>query len=136
MTFTWNGDKLAFRIRGGSSTAVVLGTEMIRDEAVRLIMSPPKTGRIYKKRGRVHQASAPGQPPAHDLGELVGSIETRYDIKDAYMEGFVEVSSRKAKWLEYGTPKILPRPFMRPAVSNMKQAVRDTVVQELKALFI
>ena len=38
------------------------------------IQSPPKTGRIYRHGKVEHQASAPGEAPATDTGNLVNSI--------------------------------------------------------------
>ena len=38
------------------------------------IQSPPKTGRIYRHGNVEHQASAPGEAPATDTGNLVNSI--------------------------------------------------------------
>ncbi len=40
----------------------------------KLILSPPKTGHLYKIHGILHQASAPGQPPADFTGGLRRSV--------------------------------------------------------------
>lgn len=76
------------------------------------ILRGPKTGRIYKRETRSHQASAPGEAPANDLGFLAQSMRvdvvsrTAVDLKN---------SASYAIHLEYGTRKMAPRPFMRPA---------------------
>ena len=43
------------------------GSDVVQETA-RLIYGPPKTGRIYRFRGRPHQASAPGEAPANRSG--------------------------------------------------------------------
>ena len=56
---------------------VILGWCTInRGEAIKSIMQGPKTGRIYEKYNprRTHRASAPGQAPASDTGNLVSQI--------------------------------------------------------------
>ena len=70
-----------------------------------------KKGRIYKIRGRRHQASAPGEAPAVFTGALRGSV------------GFV-VGTRELKfgarafyagWLEEGTKKMKKRLYLKNA---------------------
>lgn len=82
-------------------------------------------GRILTK---LHRASAPGEPPAPDTGNLKRS-------------GFIEAISTTArrvgvaavygKWLEFGTPRIAPRPFMRPALAKAKQRMGDVFASVL-----
>ncbi len=72
-------------------------------------------GRFYG----THRASAPGRPPAVDLGFLRASIATKFGLR-AYMmsgmskSGILQSSSRYAPHLEYGTVRMRPRPFFRP----------------------
>ena len=49
------------------------GGQLIRGEAIRSIQTGPKSGRTYEKYNprRTHKASAPGQAPASDTGNLV-----------------------------------------------------------------
>jgi HK97 gp10 family phage protein len=88
----------------------------VRNEAIGLILRGSKSGRVY---GR-HQASAPGEAPASDTGRLVQSI--RVDFQPNALAGRVVAGTDYAKKLEFGTVKIAPRPFMTPAVNNVKQA--------------
>lgn len=85
------------------------------------IMRGPKTGRIYKKYNpkRTHQASAPGEAPANDLGFLVGSIRA----EPTPGEPFKVTLAAKADYaihLEYGTRNMAARPFLKPAGDAMK----------------
>ena len=55
------------------------GAQLIRGEAIKSIQTGPKSGRTYEKYNprRTHKASAPGQPPASDTGNLVRNIMVR-----------------------------------------------------------
>ncbi len=79
------------------------------------IQRGPKTGRIYKRRGVLHRASAPGQAPASDTGTLTGSIYV-----ERRGEYAVTVGSRLAyaAYLEFGTRKIAKRPAWIPAIEK------------------
>jgi hypothetical protein len=112
---------------------VINGTESVRAEAVRLIESPPKTGRIYRRRGVEHQASAPGEAPAADTGTLAGSIITEFDRSE--LLGTVAATAVYAQALELGTPRIRPRPYMRPALIAKAHIIeRDMANAALAAL--
>jgi hypothetical protein len=52
------------------------GAQLIRGEAIKSIQSGSKTGRTYKRYNptRTHRASAPGEAPASDTGNLVSNI--------------------------------------------------------------
>lgn len=81
------------------------------------IMNPPKSGRVYQRGKRAHQASAPGEAPATDVGNLVNSVML---YKTATADWLINWNAEYAAALEYGTPRILPRPFLRPAVEGQR----------------
>jgi len=113
------------------------GAQLIRSEAIKSIMQGPKTGRIYEKYNprRTHRASAPGQAPASDTGNLVSQIQVKSTNPD---EVAVESGANYSKFLEFGTSKMLPRPFLFPATERsrpkIQQAVFNKVVQTIKRL--
>lgn len=84
-------------------------------------------GRFYRrgKGGRMHQASLPGEPPARDRGDFVNSFD--FGISETPDELHGDVGSRiwetRGKWLEFGTRRMRPRPFVDRAIN----AVRDKV---------
>ena len=106
------------------------GGQLIRGEAIRSIQTGAKSGKTYKKYNptRTHKASAPGEAPASDTGFLVSNIRVK-DQKD-----FVEVRSEASysKFLEYGTSKMLPRPFMFPASEKSKPKIAEILFQKIK----
>ena len=63
---------------------IVGGAQLIRGEAIKSIQSGPKSGRIYEKYNprRTHRASAPGQAPASDTGNLVRNIVVKQENPD------------------------------------------------------
>lgn len=110
--------------------AIVEATEGVRNEVLRLIRQPG-TGRIYKRRGVTHQASAPGQPPATDTGFLASSVHTKYDM--SALTGIVAIGARYAPFLEYGTSRMSPRPFARLALSNSRPRIQRLIQRAARA---
>lgn len=113
----------------------------IVDEARELMDSSTPSGRLYRRgnfrrgmsrglrlmgrraqgRGvRIHRASAPGQPPAEDTGKLYREITVRRLSSGNYR---VRFGAHYAGFLEFGTGRIAPRPFVMPAI---EKAVRKT----------
>jgi HK97 gp10 family phage protein len=94
---------------------IVRGTaQNIRTHAIKSIQRGTKSGIVYEKINpkRKHRASAPGEAPATDTGRLANSIKANIDGKKAEIVADTEY----APWLEFGTQKIKPRPFMFPAM--------------------
>lgn len=77
-----------------------------------------RTGRVYQRGGVTHQASAPGEAPANDTGGLFKSI---YHERLSSLTQVVGSRLVYALHLEYGTRRMAPRPFFRPAVERMRQ---------------
>ena len=84
------------------------------------VLNREGTGRQYGK----HRASAPGQPPARDLGNLVANTNADPEISQDGDEavGRVVSNSAYASPLHNGTERIAARPFMDlPAKENPRQ---------------
>ena len=114
---------------------IILGSaQLIRGEAIKSIQTGPKSGRIYEKYNprRTHKSSAPGQAPASDTGNLVSQIRVRQKNPD---EVVVESNALYSAFLEFGTSKMLARPFLFPATERSRpkivQAVFNRVVKEI-----
>lgn len=133
MTVKFNDSSILEAVRRAAMVAVVRGTESVRKEAISSILSGPKSGRVYTRRGVEHQASAPGEAPASDTGRLVGSIRTEYDR--GRLAGKVVASTEYAPHLEYGTARMEPRPFLRPALAARREDIeRDIQAEVAQAL--
>lgn len=120
LTFTIKFDQqqVVKEIREGSRDLIREVAFAIEAE-MKLLMTGPKSGREYRQKGGIiHQASAPGEAPAVDTSNLIGSIDTRI-ISDS--EAVISIPVEYAEALEFGAPKrgLAPRPFVRPAVDGV-----------------
>jgi hypothetical protein len=97
------------------SKAVQATALTINGDIKRAIQGPPKTGRIYSRGEKNHQASAPGEAPATDTGVLVSSIAYKQETP---LSAIVYSRLQYAYWLEFGTRNIEPRPSWVPAVET------------------
>lgn len=150
------------------ATAVTRGAMLIQGRARTRILKGPKTGRIYgtvanvtkhaeaqksgnaaqkrKAGGKVHIASAKGQAPANETGNLARSIKVVKAVQRGNKwEAKVIADAPYAAALEFGTRGagrsrrvvIEERPFLRPSVAesmeeidqDIKRAVREAVAQ-------
>ncbi len=95
------------------------------------IRQVPKTGRIYQKYNprRTHQASALGEAPATDTGELINSIYTE-DLSP--LTAMVTSRLALATWLEYGTTRIAARPAWVPTVEEQRPLFAKRVEAAVK----
>lgn len=127
------GDQLAAALRAlGDEVAddvrkAVYGTAFeLRGDIVKRIQRGPASGRVYKRGGVLHQASAPGEAPASDTGRLANSV---YLDDEAFLGGRAVVTVGSvlayAKHLEYGTRKMAPRPAWTPAAEQARRRFRD-----------
>lgn len=99
--------------------------------AVKRTLSGSRSGRFYRvsRKGRLHQASAPGEPPAVMFGKLRQSIA----VSDPQWDGWnveVEVGTNLpyARRMEWGGVdsrgiRILPRPYFGPTVLREQDAL-------------
>jgi hypothetical protein len=85
----------------------------------KLIRSKNKTGRLYPFRGRLHQASAPGEAPANMTGSLANTAGFR--VSGHYQCEFGD-REEYGKFLEEGTQKMKPRPHV---ARTAKEKERD-----------
>lgn len=65
------------RLRKALSVAVVNTAKYYEAETRQRILSSVPSGRLYKRRGGFHRASAKGQRPAVDTANLLRSFRTR-----------------------------------------------------------
>jgi len=92
----------------------------------------PKSGPIhtrYRPKRRV-KVSLPGEPPARDLGVLVNSIKVKVDPSSFNLE--MGANAPYARDLEYGTRRVLPRPFLRPALTRWRKVIVERIRTTIK----
>ena len=107
------------------------GGQQIRNEAIKSIQAGGKSGIVYQKYNprREHRASAPGEAPASDTGNLVSKIIVKQKSRNRVN---VESNANYSAYLEYGTSKMQPRPFMLPAFEKSKKPIINAVLNRVK----
>lgn len=114
------------RVKEASIKALYEAGELVRADAQASI----RAGAVS---GAGHVPSAPGQPPNADTHRLDTSIDVR--INPSRKSVSVISLAPYSAFLEFGTSKMVERPFMRPALRRNRnrivygqvQAVRETV---------
>jgi HK97 gp10 family phage protein len=92
-------------------------------------MEGPKHGRTYVRGSRVHVASAPGEAPAIDYGNLHNATRA---IRKGRTEWWVVPDTEYAATLEFGTRKMAPRPFLGAAVEQCADSFYQAMTFALK----
>ena len=103
--------QLAGEMRIKANLAVNLATFAIGARA-RASMQPPKHGMTYRRGQKTHTASAPGEAPAIDTGNLVNSVREDFP---ADLTGMVFTNTQYGAYLEFGTHRMAARPWLVPA---------------------
>lgn len=133
------------RVQSGRMPTVmtVVATEYAND-VKRRMRDSPATGRIYKRGKTTHQASAPGEPPAPDTGDLLRHVMWR--VRSDGDQWFAEVGNSLpyALYLEQGAAKgvvgksgriesvqwiLYPRPAWGPSLERMRGRVPSIIAR-------
>lgn len=152
---------LAYELAGNPNADPTMKAALALVAGIQVELSQPGSGVIRKSRGitsplarvgtkrrekQLHQASAPGEPPAPDLGELRRTIGT--DVLDnarivgsplpqaaALNNGAViqRTAERKDGTVTAYTIVIEPRPFMEGGLERAKPEMNAVTVSALKA---
>ena len=108
-----------------------LKSEKVMESVTRKVMNDAKVsvskkgrGRVYsRKSGPPHTASAPGDPPATDTGELKNNITMNVVKRGQTLVGQIISGANYSEHLEFGTTKMEARPFLIPALKNNKRNI-------------
>ena len=141
MKFNWNQNVENKFIDENQNRLLKIGFSIERD--IKLSMQEKGSGKVYwkgKYRDIMHQASAAGETPAVDTGRLRASITTAWPGgrsqggKDAiesppkeFRRFVVRVGTNVeyGVYLELGTSKLAPRPFLRPALERHREELAN-----------
>lgn len=127
-SFSWYGPEVARKLDARMRRRLKLAGIAVEAEAKRS-MGGQKTGKWYRKpyTKAVYQASAPGEAPAARTGGagLQGSITTDEPFKRLFTwHCHVGTDEPYAPYLELGTSRMRPRPFLRPALDRSRSKVQ------------
>jgi hypothetical protein len=159
-------EKLRSRVKEKAPAALAEAAVILEAEIKQLLLTPGR-GRIRQggreqlgtgsfnrgKDGKLHRvtrgaprtkidltnrASAPGEPPAPDTGQLRNSIHFEFVDENKVRVG---THLKYAEALEFGTTTagkshnvvILPRPFMRPGLAAARARMKAGIVAELRS---
>lgn len=96
---------------------------------IKLRFNTGPAGRTYKRGKRLHVASSPGYSPNSDTGALKASIRKTPAGRLKYHIG---ASGRYAQYLEQGTTKMQPRPYIGPVFADWTGSkIEDDAKQNL-----
>jgi hypothetical protein len=116
-------DNLLGRLEPTADAILGKGANDIKAEVQRL-MRQPKSGREYPRGAKTHRASAPGEAPAIDTGNLINSLYAERRGRLHWEEG---ETAEYAEELEWGSSarNLAPRPHQAPAYEAKKRGVVD-----------
>lgn len=83
-------------------------------------IAEPKSGNSYKRGDKVHIASAPGESPASDSGNLNNTIMPMLTAND--LQGEITLADY-GLYLEFGTSKLPSRPFVIPSLEEILESL-------------
>lgn len=122
--------------------AAFKGGRLVQSRVIKRIQKPQGVGQWVTRYqpGQApyqHLASAPGQAPNSDTGELVRGIQVEITGTDVTV-GVESSQDEKAMALEFGNEKgtLLPRPFLFPSLeesrAEIEQLISDAVAAQVK----
>ncbi|MDD7973442.1 hypothetical protein [Roseinatronobacter alkalisoli] len=129
--FRSNKDEVFHRLKAGYERNV-LAAILLWHGAIgrRMQRGPTRTGRVYKVPGTSveYVASAEGESPAVRTGLLVQS----YDTDLGPTVGRVGTPEKYGLHLERGTENIAPRPVIREAFNDARDAIEQELRREIE----
>lgn len=128
----WKGKDIDDAInRVSNSRLDDLGELLIRE--IREVISQLGTGKVYKRKGKVHVASAPGKPPVIWHGDLHGSIF--FIVTETGNIFLMHVGTggkigEYGKCLEFGTENMEARPWLGVTLEQSRDMIKSFLEKE------
>jgi HK97 gp10 family phage protein len=127
-------EKLKRDERAGIGRALAQSVVQLDAYARQKIQSGGRSGRVYRRRGIAHQASAPGEFPKTDRGQLVASLYFR--VAANKLSAFFGTKLNYGRYLEYGTSRMRARPWLAPTLKANAGVIRkrmtDAVAEAIR----
>jgi hypothetical protein len=103
--------------------------KQLRGTASENIKKKPRSGRIYKHKGRKHRASIPGESWANKSGEARRGLN--YKVKSSTELEFGNTVEHAA-YMEFGTKNIQPRPAHLIAIRENNRNIINILGRRIK----
>lgn len=114
---------------------VAKAVNLVRNSAIEG-MTNTKTDptKAYKRQKgkKIHYASADGEYPAVDTGALRQSVTSSVEYTDTGVRGTVGSNLEYSAYLEHGTSKMKPRPWLSPSVAKNKEKIQQLLDETLR----
>lgn len=116
----WHGEGVQARIRAEMARRIHACAVLVLNRARELISTP---GTTAGKKRRVYgtNPSAPGEPPHKQTGRLRQSVAREVHGLTAR----VGTNVQYGRWLELGTSRMAPRPWLRRALMECADQIRS-----------
>lgn len=126
VTIKLNSHNILPKLESVATQRMFAAAQEVRNETLRTL-SGNRTGRTYRVPGTqvTYTASAPGEAPAVQTGQLRNSIRDNVYSEGKSVKGEVGTELLKGLWLEKGTSKMAPRPWLEPSFDKSLGRVKE-----------
>ena len=123
----WQPEIVIKSIKNNARVQLEKACQMVVDK-IKASMLESKSGREYPVGWLKYQASAPGETPAVMFGLLYDNVEYRIEDRGDELVGIIGVnldddSIGYAMYLELGTSKMKPRPYLRTKLEENEDEI-------------
>ena len=128
----WFGDEVSRNIHKGAERGLSAAAITFQGE-LKKMLSQAGSGKWYKgNRARSSNEGPPGEPPVSQMGELRRRIQV--DLRKLRkLLARVGTNVKYAPWLELGTSRMRPRPYMKPTMRLMRARFRRIMDKWIQA---
>lgn len=123
--------KISDKARKNVNDAIHTFAIVIQSKAAEKIQKGQRSGRMYKRRSVVHQASSAGEPPKTDTGRLASSIRPVFGDMKAEVGSLANIAKYGAM-LEEGTKNMAARPWLEPTLEENKDTLPKLIGNALR----
>jgi phage gpG-like protein len=126
MSVEWHGDAAMDHVRGRAVQFLYLAAFTVERKAKDLL-SVAGSGRVKGRKSGPVTHSRPGESPRKQTGILHDSVTSEVDPSS--LSARVGSNLKYAAWLELGTGRIAPRPWLRRALAEMQSRVNELLAK-------
>ena len=126
VTIKLNSHNILPKLESVATQRMFAAAQEVRNETIRTL-SGNRTGRTYRVPGTqvTYTASAPGEAPAVQTGQLRNSVRDNVYKREKSVVGEVGTELMKGLWLEKGTKNMAPRPWLEVSFQRAQPRVRE-----------